>query len=36
MKILIKNGHIVTVVDDYRTDILIKDETISLCIQTWL
>lgn len=30
MKILIKNGRIVTAVDDYRADILIEDEQISL------
>ena len=28
MKTLIKNGRIVTAVDDYRADILIEDETI--------
>ena len=27
MKTLIKNGRIVTAVDDYRADILIEDET---------
>lgn len=30
MKTLIKNGRIVTAVDDYRADILIKDEQVSL------
>jgi dihydropyrimidinase len=30
MKTLIKNGRIVTAVDDYRADILIEDETISV------
>src|SRR5215475_15602214 len=30
MKTLIKNGRIVTAVDDYRADILIEDEQISL------
>src|SRR5215217_7076762 len=29
MKTIIKNGRIVTAVDDYTADILIKDETIS-------
>ncbi len=29
MKTLIKNGRIVTAVDDYRADILIEDEQIS-------
>jgi dihydroorotase-like cyclic amidohydrolase len=28
MKTLIKNGRIVTAVDDYKADILIEDETI--------
>jgi dihydroorotase-like cyclic amidohydrolase len=28
MKTLIKNGRIVTAVDDYRADILIEDETV--------
>ena len=30
MKTLIKNGRIVTAVDDYRADILIEDEQISI------
>ena len=30
MKTLIKNGRIVTAIDDYKADILIEDETISL------
>ena len=30
MKTLIKNGRIVTAIDDYRADILIEDETISI------
>src|SRR5687767_15731598 len=30
MKTLIKNGRIVTAVDDYKADILIEDETISI------
>ena len=30
MKTLIKNGRIVTAVDDYRADILIEDERISV------
>lgn len=30
MKTLIKNGRVVTAVDDYREDILIEDGTISL------
>ncbi len=30
MKTLIKNGHIITAVDDYKADILIEDETISI------
>jgi dihydropyrimidinase len=30
MKTLIKNGRIITAVDDYRGDILIEDETVSL------
>ncbi len=30
MKTLIKNGRVVTAVDDYRTDILIEDGTVSL------
>jgi dihydropyrimidinase len=30
MKILIKNGRVVTAVDDYRADILIEDEKISV------
>jgi dihydropyrimidinase len=30
MKTLIKNGRIVTAVDDYRADILIEDGKISL------
>jgi dihydropyrimidinase len=34
MKTLIKNGHIVTAVDDYRADILIEDEQISLIGKT--
>jgi dihydropyrimidinase len=34
MKTLIKNGRIVTAVDDYRADILIEDETISLIGKT--
>jgi dihydropyrimidinase len=28
MKTLIKNGRIVTAVDDYHADILIEDETV--------
>lgn len=34
MKTLIKNGRIVTAVDDYRADILIEDEEISLIGKT--
>lgn len=34
MKILIKNGRIVTAVDDYRADILIEDEQVSLIGKT--
>ena len=34
MKTLIKNGRIVTAVDDYRADILIEDETVSLIGKT--
>jgi len=34
MKTLIKNGRIVTAVDDYKADILIEDKTISLCVWT--
>src|SRR6478672_293506 len=34
MKTLIKNGRIVTAVDDYRADILIEDETISIIGKT--
>ena len=34
MKTLIKNGRIVTAVDDYRADILIEDETISVIGKT--
>lgn len=34
MKTLIKNGRIVTAVDDYRADILIEDEQISLIGKT--
>ena len=30
MKALIKNGCVVTAVDDYRADILIEDGTVSL------
>ena len=30
MKTLIKNGRVVTVVDDYKADILIEDGTVSL------
>ncbi len=30
MKTLIKNGRVVTAVDDYIADILIEDETISM------
>ena len=30
MKTLIKNGRIVTAVDDYRADILIEDERVSV------
>jgi dihydropyrimidinase len=30
MKTLIKNGRIVTAVDDYKADILIKDESVSV------
>lgn len=30
MKTLIKNGRIITAVDDYRADILIEDETVSV------
>jgi dihydroorotase-like cyclic amidohydrolase len=29
MKTLIKNGRIVTAVDDYRADILIEDKTVA-------
>ncbi len=32
MKTLIKNGRIVTAVDDYRADILIEDEQVLLKI----
>ncbi|MEZ5425421.1 MAG: dihydropyrimidinase [Pyrinomonadaceae bacterium] len=34
MKTLIKNGRIVTAVDDYRADILIEDETVSVIGKT--
>ena len=34
MKTLIKNGRIVTAVDDYQADILIEDETISVIGKT--
>jgi dihydropyrimidinase len=34
MKTLIKNGRIVTAVDDYRADILIEDEQISVIGKT--
>src|SRR5207253_459670 len=34
IKTLIKNGQIVTAVDDYRADILIEDETISVIGKT--
>ncbi|MBA2734457.1 MAG: amidohydrolase family protein, partial [Acidobacteria bacterium] len=34
MKTLIKNGRIVTAVDDYHADILIEDETISVIGKT--
>ena len=30
MKILVKNGRVVTAVDDYKADILIEDGTVSL------
>jgi dihydropyrimidinase len=30
MKTLIKNGRIITAVDDYRADILIEDERVSV------
>ena len=30
MKTLIKNGRIVTAIDDYKADILIEDGTVSL------
>jgi len=30
MKTIIKNGRVVTAVDDYRADILIEDGTVSL------
>ena len=30
MKTLIKNGRVVTAVDDYRADILIEDGTVSM------
>src|SRR5918911_2944534 len=30
MKTLIRNGRIVTAVDDYKADILIEDETVSV------
>ena len=36
MKTLIKNGRIVTAVDDYRADILIEDEQVLFYIGTWL
>ena len=36
MKTLIKNGRIVTAVDDYLADILIEDETVFVYAQTWL
>lgn len=32
MKTLVKNGRVVTAVDDYRADILSEDETTSLCV----
>ncbi len=32
MKTLIKNGRIVTAVEDYKVDILIEDEKVSLII----
>ncbi len=34
MKTLIKNGTIVTAVDDYRADILIEDEQVSVIGKT--
>ncbi len=34
MKTLIKNGRIVTAVDDYRADIFIEDETVSIIGKT--
>jgi len=34
MKTLIKNGRIVTAVDDYRADILIEDERVSMIGKT--
>ena len=34
MKTLIKNGRIITAVDDYRADILIEDEQISVIGKT--
>ena len=30
MKTLIRNGRIITAVDDYKADILIEDETVSV------
>ena len=30
MKTLIKNGRVITAVDDYRADILIEDEIVSV------
>ena len=35
MKTLIKNGRILTAVDDYRADILIEDETIKIRRKIW-
>ena len=34
MRTIIKNGRVVTAVDDYRADILIEDETISIIGKT--
>ena len=33
MKTLIKNGRIVTAVDDYRADILIEVDSVGLCLE---
>jgi dihydroorotase-like cyclic amidohydrolase len=35
MKTLIRNGRIVTAVDDYKADILVEDETISVIGAKW-